>query len=97
MPAIVERLTYTGTLRCDAVRKMSLEDLGRPIPDDFLAQSQPTIGHHLQALVFHEGVSRRSAGGVAPSARSASGAMGRSSGRSVKGIMAASDDNQDRI
>jgi uncharacterized damage-inducible protein DinB len=52
---IVERLTHTGTARCDAVRSMSADDLGRPTPDEFLAQSQPTIGHHLQALVFHEG------------------------------------------
>ncbi len=53
--AVVERLARTGTLRCDAVRKMSLEDLGQATPDQFLAQSQPTLGHHLQALVFHEG------------------------------------------
>jgi hypothetical protein len=34
---------------------MSVEDLARPLPDAFLARAQPTIGHHLQALLFHEG------------------------------------------
>jgi hypothetical protein len=52
---LVDRLTHTGTARCDAVLRMSPEDLSRPTPDDLLVRSQPTIGHHLQALLFHEG------------------------------------------
>jgi len=53
--ALVERLTQTGSLRVDAVRQMTTVDLARPTPDEILAQAQPTIGHHLHALVFHEG------------------------------------------
>lgn len=50
---LVERLTETGNLRCEAVRQMN--DLSKAMPDETLARSQPTIGHHLQVLVFHEG------------------------------------------
>ena len=50
---LVERLTETGSLRTDAVRRM--KNLDQPTPDETLAQTQPTIGHHLQMLVFHEG------------------------------------------
>ena len=50
---LVERLTETGNLRCEAVRQIN--DLNKPMPDETLARSQPTIGHHLQVLVFHEG------------------------------------------
>jgi hypothetical protein len=50
---LVKRLTETGLLRTDAVRKM--KNLDKATPDETLAQTQPTIGHHLQILVFHEG------------------------------------------
>jgi uncharacterized damage-inducible protein DinB len=50
---LVERLTKTGSLRTDAVRQ--LENLDQPTPDETLVRTQPTIGHHLQTLVFHEG------------------------------------------
>lgn len=50
---LVERLTGTGFLRLDALRQM--KDFDRSTPDETLAQTQPTIGHHLQILVFHEG------------------------------------------
>ncbi len=50
---LVERLTETGNLRCEAVRQMN--GLDQPMPDEMLARSQPTIAHHLQVLVFHEG------------------------------------------
>lgn len=50
---LVERLTETGLLRTDAVRKM--KNLDQPTPDETLVRTQPTIGHHLQMLVFHEG------------------------------------------
>jgi hypothetical protein len=52
---LVERLTHTGSLRHDAIYQMSTEELAQPIPDEILAQAQPTIGHHLHTLVFHEG------------------------------------------
>lgn len=52
---LVERLSRTNTLRLEAIRLMKAEDFARPVPDEVLAQAQPTIGHHLLALVFHEG------------------------------------------
>jgi len=54
-PALVDQLTRTGVQRLDAIRGMTVNDLAQPTPDMVLAQSQSTIGHHLQALVFHEG------------------------------------------
>lgn len=50
---LVERLTETGNLRGEAVRQMN--DLNQPMTDEILSRTQPTIGHHLQILVFHEG------------------------------------------
>lgn len=50
---LVERLTETCLLRTDAIRKM--KNLDQPTPDETLVKTQPTIGHHLQMLVFHEG------------------------------------------
>lgn len=50
---LIEKLTETGNLRLDSVRQ--LKDLNEPLPDEILSQTQPTIGHHLQTLVFHEG------------------------------------------
>lgn len=50
---LVERLTETNLLRCEAVRRMN--DQNKPMPDETLAQTQATIAHHLQTLVFHEG------------------------------------------
>ncbi|MBZ0113371.1 MAG: DinB family protein [Thermoanaerobaculia bacterium] len=52
---LVERLERTGALRCEFVAAMAAADLGRANPDHDLATSQPTIGHHLQALLVHEG------------------------------------------
>ncbi len=52
---LVDRLTQTGSLRLDAIAGMKIDELARPMPDEMLAQAQPTIGHHLQALLFHEG------------------------------------------
>lgn len=55
-PAIVfERLERAGALRCDGVSRMTVDDLRRATPDAVLARAQPTLGHHLQALLFHEG------------------------------------------
>lgn len=53
--ALTEELTHVGSLRLDAVRELSGVRLERPLPDPRLAETQPTIAHHLQALVFHEG------------------------------------------
>lgn len=50
---LVESLTETGLLRTDALRQM--KSLDQPTPDETLVRTQPTIGHHLQTLVFHEG------------------------------------------
>jgi hypothetical protein len=50
---LVERLTETGLLRTDPLRNM--KDFDEPTPDETLVRTQPTIGHHLQMLVFHEG------------------------------------------
>lgn len=54
-PEVVERLADTGRRRVRAVSDASTADLERPLPDALMATSQPTIGHHLQAIVFHEG------------------------------------------
>ena len=48
-----ERLTETGVLRLGTIRQM--KTLDQPTPDETLVRTQPTIGHHLQILVFHEG------------------------------------------
>ncbi len=50
---LVENLTETGLLRTGAIRRM--KNFDEPTPDETLARTQPTIGHHLQILVFHEG------------------------------------------
>ena len=50
---LVEKLTETGLLRVDAVH--NIKNLDQPTPDETLVKTQPTIGHHLQILVFHEG------------------------------------------
>jgi hypothetical protein len=52
---LVENLVRTNTLRLAKIRQMTDHDLAQPMRDAFLAQAQPTIGHHLQSLVFHEG------------------------------------------
>ncbi len=53
--ALVARLTATNAARVAHVAAMSAADLAQALPDAHLAQAQPTIGHHLHALVFHEG------------------------------------------
>ena len=50
---LVERLTETGVLRLNALRQM--KNFDEPTPDETLVRTQPSIGHHLQILVFHEG------------------------------------------
>ncbi|MFI5175980.1 MAG: DinB family protein, partial [Terriglobia bacterium] len=53
--AMVGRLEDTGLARIKAVKSHTGPDLVRPLPDEVLAKAQPTIGHHLHSLVFHEG------------------------------------------
>ena len=48
-------LTETGHRRDTLIAAMTGPDFDRAMPDPVLAGSQPTIGHHLQALVCHEG------------------------------------------
>jgi hypothetical protein len=53
--ALVDRLEDTGLARREAIKSLSASDLARPLPDVALVKAQPTIGHHLHSLVFHEG------------------------------------------
>jgi hypothetical protein len=52
---LIERLRRANVLRLGGVVAMSDLELAQPTPDAHLAQAQPTIGHHLHSLVFHEG------------------------------------------
>lgn len=52
---LADRLRTTHTARVARVRAMTDQELARPLADALLARAQPTMGHHLQALVFHEG------------------------------------------
>lgn len=54
-PALVDRLGIIGARRLDAIRRLTLVDLARTTPDATLARAQPTLGHHLLALLCHEG------------------------------------------
>ena len=54
-PQLIDRLRRTHAVRLARVGAMDDRDLGQPMPDALLAQAQPTIGHHLHSLVFHEG------------------------------------------
>ena len=71
-PELIERLGRTHDLRLARVRDMTERDLAQPMPDAVLAQSQATMGHHLNSQVFHEGYhggqlsSWRKAHGFAP-------------------------------
>ena len=51
---LVERLPQTNWLKLDKIGQMTQTDLAQPTPDNFLAQAQPTIEHHLLALAVHE-------------------------------------------
>ena len=52
---LIDRLSRLNTVRVARVQAMADRDLACPMADALLAQAQPTIGHHLQGLVFHEG------------------------------------------
>ena len=53
--SLLSRLERTGLRRASIIGSMSVEELSAPLPDSFLARSQPTLEHHVQGLVFHEG------------------------------------------
>jgi len=55
LPELVQRLTTFGDERLQALAALPLDALRASTPDAVLAQSQPTLGHHLHALIFHEG------------------------------------------
>ena len=52
---VTARLERTGALRSEAVRSIGASGLAQATPDSALASTQPTLGHHLSALVLHEG------------------------------------------
>ncbi len=52
---LIARLRETNTIRRSRVSSMSTDDLAAPLSDELLARAQPTIGHHVQSLIFHEG------------------------------------------
>jgi hypothetical protein len=52
---LIDRLRRTSVVRLARVVVMSDLELAQPMSDALLAQAQPTIGHHLHSLVFHEG------------------------------------------
>ncbi len=52
---LITRLSESGEERAAAVSRMNPSDLARALPDPVLAQTQPTFGHHLQAMLYHEG------------------------------------------
>ena len=52
---LVDRLRQSNVVRVTRVSAMTAHELATPLGDALLAQVQPTISHHLQSLVFHEG------------------------------------------
>ena len=55
MEELIARLRQTNEARVARVSAMTDHELAAPLRDGFLARAPPTIGHHLQSLVFHEG------------------------------------------
>jgi uncharacterized damage-inducible protein DinB len=52
---VIDRLRQANVMRIARVSSMTDRELTTPMSDANLALVQPTIGHHLQSLVFHEG------------------------------------------
>jgi hypothetical protein len=52
---LIDQLRRANGVRVARVSAMTDRDLTRPMADALLARAQPTLGHHLQSLVFHEG------------------------------------------
>ena len=55
LDVLITRLRESGEERIAAVSRMSPADLSRPLADALLSQVQPTIGHHLNTMIYHEG------------------------------------------
>jgi len=55
MSILVGGLSGAGARRVEAVRRLTPKELGEALPDPKLAEAQPTMAHHLHALVCHEG------------------------------------------
>ena len=52
---LVERLVELGARRHETLSRLTSADLQRDLPDPVLVRAQPTLGHHLHALLAHEG------------------------------------------
>lgn len=52
---LVEGLRITGNRRDEILEAAAESDLDRALPDPTLVRAQPTLRHHLHALVYHEG------------------------------------------
>ena len=52
---LIDRLRKANVVRVTRVSAMTDPELATPMGDALLARVQPTIGHHLQSVVFHEG------------------------------------------
>lgn len=52
---LIDRLRRSNVVRVTRVSAMTDHELATPLGDVPLARVQPTIGHHLQSVVFHEG------------------------------------------
>ena len=52
---LADLLRHTNATRVTLVSGLTDAELAAPIRDRLLAPVQPTIGHHLHSLVFHEG------------------------------------------
>ena len=55
LSALIARLRDSGDERIAAVSRLSPDEFARPLPDAVLVQVQPTIGHHLNTMIYHEG------------------------------------------
>ncbi len=52
---LVQQLLETDSIRKQAIERLTLADLAQPNPEPRIAATQPTIGHVLHYLLFHEG------------------------------------------
>jgi hypothetical protein len=52
---LIQQLIETEQIRKQIISGLTAEDLAKPTPDPRFAVTQPTIGHLLHYLLFHEG------------------------------------------
>jgi hypothetical protein len=52
---LITRVSESGEERAAAVSRLSSSDIARVLPDPVLVQTQPTVGHHIQSMIYHEG------------------------------------------